>query len=168
MSHIAHTQPQAVRIRLPLGITLAVVALIAGAAIALFFVLSADDDEVTQSPKPAAAGVRYDGGPEEGTAAVTQRSAPATFDRNSINEAPGVRYDGGPEEGSAQVSTTQPRVSQDRAFPGLAGEAAALQKDGVRYDGGPNEGTAGAVPARQPNVTRYDGGPEEGWSVLGR
>jgi hypothetical protein len=43
---------------------------------------------------------RYDGGPEEGTAALTQRSAPATFDPNSIKSAPGVRYDGGPEEGT--------------------------------------------------------------------
>jgi hypothetical protein len=37
----------------------------------------------------APAGIRYDGGPEEGTAALTQRSAP------------GVRYDGGPEEGTS-------------------------------------------------------------------
>jgi hypothetical protein len=43
---------------------------------------------------------RYDGGPEEGTAAPTQRSAPATFDPNSIKSAPGLRYDGGPEEGT--------------------------------------------------------------------
>jgi hypothetical protein len=43
---------------------------------------------------------RYDGGPEEGTAALTQRSAPATFDPNSIKSAPGLRYDGGPEEGT--------------------------------------------------------------------
>jgi hypothetical protein len=45
-------------------------------------------------------GTRYDGGPEEGTAALTRRSAPATFDPNSIKQPPGVRYDGGPEEGS--------------------------------------------------------------------
>jgi len=32
--------------------------------------------------------------------ALTHRSAPATFDPNSIKEAPGVRYDGGPEEGT--------------------------------------------------------------------
>jgi hypothetical protein len=44
---------------------------------------------------------RYDGGPEEGTAAsLTKRSAPATFDPNSIKSPPGVRYDGGPEEGT--------------------------------------------------------------------
>jgi hypothetical protein len=45
-------------------------------------------------------GVRYDGGRKEGTTALTQRSAPATFDPNSIKSPPGVRYDGGPEEGS--------------------------------------------------------------------
>jgi hypothetical protein len=43
---------------------------------------------------------RYDGGPEEGTASLTKRSAPATFDPNSIKSPPGVRYDGGPEEGT--------------------------------------------------------------------
>ena len=36
---------------------------------------------------PAAAGRRYDGGPEEGT-------------RGAIGETPTARYDGGPEEGS--------------------------------------------------------------------
>jgi hypothetical protein len=49
------------------------------------------------------AGVRYDGGPEEGSASLFQRSAPATFDENSIKSAPGVRYDGGPEEGSRGI-----------------------------------------------------------------
>ena len=68
---------------------------------------------------------RYDGGPEEGTAALTQRSAPATFDPNSIKEAPGVRYDGGPEEGSADVTTGH-----------LRGSAPVMpQSDGFRYGG---------------------------------
>jgi hypothetical protein len=34
------------------------------------------------------------------SAALTHRSAPSTFDPNSIKEVPGVRYDGGPEEGT--------------------------------------------------------------------
>ena len=55
---------------------------------------------VPRSDAQRPAGVRYDGGPEEGTASLIQRSAPATFDPNSIKSAPGVRYDGGPEEGS--------------------------------------------------------------------
>jgi hypothetical protein len=58
-------------------------------------------EEGTRGAAPAQqAGIRYDGGPEEGTASLIQRSAPATFDPNSIKSAPGVRYDGGPEEGS--------------------------------------------------------------------
>jgi hypothetical protein len=58
-------------------------------------------EEGTRGVVPARQlGVRDDGGPEEGTAALTQRPAPATFDPNSIKQAPGVRYDGGPEEGS--------------------------------------------------------------------
>ena len=77
----------------------------------------------SRAPRP---GVRFDGGPEEGTrgvlssprgrmrcrrsamtavprrerASLTKRSAPATFDPNSIKSPPGVRYDGGPEEGT--------------------------------------------------------------------
>jgi hypothetical protein len=69
-------------------------------------------------------GVRYDGGPEEGTAALTQRSAPATFDPNSIKESPSVRYDGGPEEGTRGV--------------------VPARQPGVRYDGGPEEGSRGS------------------------
>jgi hypothetical protein len=61
-------------------------------------------EEGTRGVVPARQpGVRYDGGPEEGTASLIQRSAPATFDPNSIKSAPGVRYDGGPEEGSRGI-----------------------------------------------------------------
>jgi hypothetical protein len=70
-------------------------------------ILATDEDggtstgSATQVSAPGpSSGIRYDGGPEEGTAALTRRAAPATFDPNSIKEAPGVRYDGGPEEGS--------------------------------------------------------------------
>ena len=46
----------------------------------------------------AAAGIRYDGGPEEGTrGAVVEQPLPA-----------GTRYDGGPDEGSRAVVTEQP------------------------------------------------------------
>jgi hypothetical protein len=93
-------------------------------------ILATDDDGGTSagsasqvSASSATGTTRYDGGPEEGTAALTQRSAPATFDANSIKEAPGVRYDGGPEEGtSAPVSAGAPIT---------------------RYDGGPEEGSWG-------------------------
>jgi hypothetical protein len=186
MSQLAHTQPQVLRFRLPLRVWLAAAALIAGAAIALFFAISGGD-EATQTPKTAVPntatgvrydggpeegtrgvvparqpGVRYDGGPEEGTAAITQRSAPATFDPNSIKSPPGVRYDGGPEEGTADLSPSQPRVTQSRAFPGLASEANGALVDGRRYDGGPEEGTRGALSSDAVAGTRYDGGPEEG------
>jgi hypothetical protein len=61
-------------------------------------------EEGTRGVVPARQpGVRYDGGPEEGTASLIQRSAPATFDPNSIKSAPGVRYDGGPDEGSRGI-----------------------------------------------------------------
>jgi hypothetical protein len=81
---------------------LLVIAMLAVAGLAAAVVILATDDHVDTSAAPAQqAGLRYDGGPEEGTAAsLIERSAPATFDPNSIKNAPGVRYDGGPEEGS--------------------------------------------------------------------
>jgi hypothetical protein len=81
---------------------LLVIALLAVAGLAAAVVIVATDDDADTSAVPAQqAGARYDGGPEEGSAAsLIQRSAPATFDPNSIKSAPGVRYDGGPEEGS--------------------------------------------------------------------
>jgi hypothetical protein len=51
----------------------------------------------------ASPGTRSDGGPEEGTRGIFRRSAPSTFDPNSIKEAPGVRLDGGPEEGTRGI-----------------------------------------------------------------
>lgn len=84
------------------------VAVIAVAGLTASVVLLASDDNggtairsaaEVSAPSPVG-GVRYDGGPEEGTAALTQRAAPATFDPNSIKQPPGVRYDGGPEEGT--------------------------------------------------------------------
>jgi hypothetical protein len=88
------------------------VAMIAIVGLAAAVVIVAGDDErdisassATQVSTPAPAGdTRYDGGPEEGTASsLIQRSAPATFDPNSIKQPPGVRYDGGPEEGSRGI-----------------------------------------------------------------
>jgi hypothetical protein len=132
MSQLTHPKPQALRLRIPPRVWLAVVTLIAGAAIALFFVISGGD-EATQTPNTAvtetAAGIRYDGGPEEGTAALTQRSALATFDSNSIKQPPGVRYDGGPEEGSRGP---------------LSSDAPSNAILGTRYDGGPEEGSRGS------------------------
>jgi hypothetical protein len=99
-------------------------------------ILATDDDPDTSAttatqvsaPSPTG-GVRYDGGPEEGSAALIQRSAPATFDPNSIKQAPGVRYDGGPEEGTRGALSSS--------------SAASNTVPGTRYDGGPEEGTRG-------------------------
>jgi hypothetical protein len=86
---------------------------------------------------------RFDGGPEEGTGALVRPSAPATFDSNSIKEAPGVRYDGGPEEGTR-------------------GPLSAPQSPSTRFDGGPEEGTRSPLTSPLSPSTRSDGGPEEG------
>jgi hypothetical protein len=70
-------------------------------------------------------GRRYDGGPDEGTASLTQRSASATLDLNSVESPPGLRYDGGPEEGTR-------------------GPLTAPSSPSARYDGGPEEGSRGS------------------------
>jgi hypothetical protein len=83
------------------------IAMVAVVGLAAAIVILANDDDggtsagsPTQVSAPGPTGnIRYDGGPEEGTAAI-QRSAPATFDPSSIKSPPGVRYDGGPEEGT--------------------------------------------------------------------
>jgi hypothetical protein len=70
-------------------------------------------------PAATASGVRFDGGPEEGTRGIgasTSASRPA-----------GVRFDGGPEEGTR----------------GIRASTSASRPAGVRFDGGPEEGTRG-------------------------
>src|SRR5918992_5839564 len=99
-------------------------------------ILATDDDRdtsagsATQVSAPAPTGnTRYDGGPEEGTAALTQRSAPATVDPDSIKSPLGARYDGGPEEGTRGA---------------LSSNASSNAVPGTRYDGGPEEGSRGS------------------------
>jgi hypothetical protein len=88
--------------------TIAVVAL----AIAVV-ILAADGDEVnrTSAARPAAApvpqavqgptpGVRYDGGPDEGTRGIVRAHSPST------------RYDGGPEEGTRGIVPDQTQGSR--------------------------------------------------------
>jgi hypothetical protein len=114
-------------------LAIAVIVLV-GLTTAVVILATDDDRDTSASPATQASapnstgGVRYDGGPEEGTAALTQRSAPATFDPNSIKESPGVRYDGGPEEGTRGA---------------LSSSAASSTAPNARYDGGPEEGTRG-------------------------
>ena len=69
-------------------IALALVATLAALLVALVFALSSDESQTAPS------------------AALTQRSAPATFDPDSI-KAPGQRSDGGPEESSVAAALGQ-------------------------------------------------------------
>ena len=77
--------------------TLLAIAMIAVVALTFAVVVLATED----SPAPGAAsdvgvsapGLRYDGGPDEGTRGATSSGAAST-------SAPATRYDGGPEEGS--------------------------------------------------------------------
>jgi hypothetical protein len=102
--------------------SLLAVAMIAviGLSIAVVLVATEDDTSSIATPvvvsAPGPDGIRFDGGPEEGTSGV--RAAPL----------PVTRYDGGPEEGSSGW---------------LFANQAESATPGVRYDGGPEEGTAG-------------------------
>jgi hypothetical protein len=114
------------------------IALVAVAGLTTAVVILANDsNEVsgTSSAKPIDS-INYGSGavnPSTGYPSATIRP-----------DSPGTRYDGGPEEGTADVSASQPRVTESRAFPGLASEANAAQADEPRYDGGPEEGTRGS------------------------
>ena len=134
MSQLAHPHPVIAARNHPRvsWTVVALVVLAAAAAVLLFAVI--DDDDLTVSPPSLSTltvdGVRYDGGPEEGTAGVSSLNvAPA-----AIASGP-VRYDGGPNEGTAGVSSLS-----------SAPEAPIVSRGGpmgvTRYDGGPNEGSA--------------------------
>jgi hypothetical protein len=115
-------------------IALAAVTTLAALLATLVLVVNGDDSptagtaepavQATQQPSVTQPGVRYDGGPEEGTAALTQRSAPATFDPNEIKNPPGQRFDGGPEETS--VAAAIERQPAPAARPDESNVAAAI------------------------------------------
>jgi hypothetical protein len=114
------------------------VALIAVAGLTAAVVILANDNDEDSSTSPAKPieSINYGSGhvnPSTGYPSATIRP-----------DSPGTRYDGGPEEGSADVSASQPRVTQNQAFPGLARQATAAQADERRYDGGPEEGSSGS------------------------
>ena len=118
--------------------TLLVVAMLALLALAAAVVILAnDDDQISTAtkatpqvqPAPRPAGVRYDGGPDEGT-----RGAVATPQLPT-----GIRYDGGPDEG------TRGAIS-----------ASAAPAANSRYDGGPEEGSRGP---EQAQFKQRAGGP---------
>jgi hypothetical protein len=118
MSRLTHAQPPILGFRLGRRHWLLAATVIACAAVSLFLVIS-HDDKAAVMPKPAVAdtpaGMRYDGGPDEGTRGLL-KSGPA----------PGVRYDGGPEEGTRGVPSSS---------------APSTTAAGIRFDGGPEEGS---------------------------
>jgi hypothetical protein len=98
MSGIDHNTPATLPLRLrPSRLIWIAVAAVVIVGIAISIMLFVADDNGSSSPAAATpatslnrpAGVRYDGGPEEGT------RGPATSTSNST-----TRYDGGPEEGT--------------------------------------------------------------------
>jgi hypothetical protein len=109
MGQAISTQPPAVVLRahyrqLRALLTVAIIAVV-GLTAAVVILATDDHADTGTGPvslrAPVQSGNRYDGGPEEGTAALTRRSAPATFDPNSIKQPPGWRHEGGPEQGSS-------------------------------------------------------------------
>jgi hypothetical protein len=96
MAHVFHRQP------VPVAVTAA--AAFAVAAVVVVLLLAGGGERVStpnqhgpaaQTLNPAG-GIRYDGGPDEGTRGV----APA----RAVVPAQGTRYDGGPEEGTADLA----------------------------------------------------------------
>ena len=78
-----------------------------------------------ESSAPAP-GVRYDGGPEEGTRAII-----------AVPQAPPARYDGGPEEGTRAIATPAPAPVPERTT-----------------DSGSSEGTSQTVIPQGPGGSR--------------
>jgi hypothetical protein len=131
MSHQLSEHPQVVlRSRyVQLRALLALAAITALCLMAAVVILAVDDDGAGSAPVTAAPavtapapantatvtpGLRYDGGPDEGSRGP--RAVPPSAE---------TRYDGGPNEGTGGLHS-QP------------------VPDGTRYDGGPDEGTRGA------------------------
>ena len=148
MSQLAHAEAEIVRFRVPLLAWLAAATAIAGAAIALFLVLPGDDQATQPTPafSETPAGVRYDGGPDEGTRGLVRSGSGSV-----------VRYDGALEEGSYGI---------------MHASTASTPPPATRYDGGPEEGSRGTSTGSASSTVvagvRFDGGPEEGSRGLGR
>src|ERR671923_520648 len=126
------------------------------------------EEGISGAPPPrqpsVAAGTRPDGGPEEGISGATTARLPSV--------AAGTRPDGGPEEGTAGVTSSQPRVTEHRAFPGLSDRASSPHSEASESQSGAKDysmnGATGDV-APEPEVkfgSRPDGGPEEGMHLV--
>jgi hypothetical protein len=126
------------------------VATIAVAGLTAAVVILATNDETTTSGSSAnsqsalTAQEKRWSAYDEAIRALTPEQLAAAFGTATV--APGTRYDGGPKEGNADIAQSQPRPTQEQAFPGLARQANGLQLDGRRQDGGPKEGTPGPTP----------------------
>jgi hypothetical protein len=131
MSHQLSEHPQVVlRSRyVQLRALLALAAITVLCLTAAVVILAIEDDGLDSAPiatsptvtapapydtVPVAPGLRYDGGPDEGTRGLHAQPIPGN-----------TRYDGGPDEGT--------RGLHAQPLPG-----------DMRYDGGPEEGTRGA------------------------
>jgi hypothetical protein len=116
------------------------VALIAVAGLTAAVVILAADDEVSTSGTSAEALSGLSPQERMRVEALSKLSPPqisSAFGHGiavqpaarqpNVDASPGARYDGGPpSEGSADVTPAElPKVTQQRAFPGLAGQASA-------------------------------------------
>jgi hypothetical protein len=104
MAHVARKRPVSIGVGRRAGRPLwAVAAALAVAGLLLVLLVTGGGEKTTAPDGPGAPaatlnradGIRYDGGPDEGTRGVV----PA----KSLETAPRVRYDGGPEEGTRRV-----------------------------------------------------------------
>ena len=99
MSQLIHSHPHLPHLDARRVMAFAALLLVVCAALAFTLVVESDDPAPAPVPAisdvvgDASAGVRYDGGPDEGSR-LRRSAAPIVS---------GIRYDGGPEEGSAAV-----------------------------------------------------------------
>jgi hypothetical protein len=97
---------------------------------------------------------------------------------------PGTRYDGGPEEGTADITAAglpqaaQPKVTQQRAFPGLAKQAREAQSGATQSPASPSKsatkdyslnGATGdfAPPPKAQSGSRADGSSDDSSQLRG-
>jgi hypothetical protein len=119
MAHVAHKQPVSTGLGRRAGRRVWIAAALAVAGVLLGLVLAGGGEETRPLDESGGApatlnrtdGIRYDGGPDEGTRGVVPAKTVAT--------TPRLRYDGGPEEGTADA--TAPAATNDSHLhgPGL-------------------------------------------------
>jgi hypothetical protein len=102
------------------------VALIAVAGLTVAVVILANDsDDVssTSAAKPVGS-INYGDSKHVNPSTVYPTVPFPQLEHPQQSRIDGTRYDGGPEEGIADVTPAQPKVTQQQAFPGPAGESA--------------------------------------------